>query len=570
MIISKLKIENFRGITALEIDFDQTTVVFGSNNTGKSTVLAAIQMVLGRAVGRRSAAFSEYDFHLDQDGQPTDAAPIKIELTFKETEPDDWSDAMVQQLGPVVGIGGDGLQIVTLRLSGRYDEAIGSFVSAFDFLNPNGDPLPANASALRRIQQIVPAFYLAALRDAAREFRSNGAFWGPFVKSLKIDPDIREEIEAEIAQLNQRVLDAHTGFDAVKARLGQSAQLVPLGGADDPVSIDALPSRVFDILARTQVLLSGVSGARLPLAQHGEGTQSLAVICLFDAFLDARLVGEYGEDAVPILTLEEPEAHLHPSAVRAVGQLISRLGGQKIITTHSGDLLASVPLKSLRRLRRVGNEIDVFKIEDGMIDEPTLSRLDHQIRRLRGSILFARVWLLVEGETDEVIIQEAARVAGIDLFAAGVGCFKFTELGIEPYIRLADALGIHWICVSDGDPAGEGYANTAVGLLAGKPAQDHIRTLPAWDMETYLCMNGFGDIFEASASPQKVAANPNPHAQGTQEYWQHLVNKHQPTKGKPVRATQVVDRLDQQGAASIPPFLVDLANFAVAKGKEGL
>ncbi|MEP2436626.1 MAG: DUF2813 domain-containing protein, partial [Roseibium sp.] len=172
MIISKLKIDNFRGITALEIDFDQTTVVFGSNNTGKSTVLAAIQMVLGRAVGRRSAAFSEYDFHLDQDGQPTDAAPIKIELTFKETEPDDWSDAMVQQLGPVVGIGGDGLQIVTLRLSGRYDEAIGSFVSAFDFLNPNGDPLPANASALRRIQQIVPAFYLAALRDAAREFRS--------------------------------------------------------------------------------------------------------------------------------------------------------------------------------------------------------------------------------------------------------------------------------------------------------------------------------------------------------------------------------------------------------------
>jgi putative ATP-dependent endonuclease of OLD family len=570
MIISQLRIENYRGIRALTIDFDSTTVIFGSNNTGKSTILAAIQAVLGRASGRRTGIFSEYDFHLDAAGQPTDAAPIVIELTFRENTADEWSDTKVQQLGPVIGIGADGLQVVTLRVTGRYDDALNTFTSAFDFLNPSGQPLPNNPNSLRRMQQMIPAFYLAALRDAAREFRANAPFWGPFVKALKIDPDIRAKIEEELAELNQQVLDAHEGFNSVKDRLGKSASMVPLGGGTDPVSIEALPNRVFDILARTQVLLAGVSGAPLPLAQHGEGTQSLAVICLFDAFLEARLVGEYGEDAVPILTLEEPEAHLHPSAVRAVGQLLAKLGGQKIITTHSGDLLASAPLTSLRRVRRRGNDIDVFRIQDGAIDPADLRRLDHHLRRLRGGVLFARVWILVEGETDETVIQEAARILGHDLFAMGICCFKFTELGIEPYIKLADALGIHWIAVADNDPAGQGYIATAQAMLTGRVAADHIVMLPAWDIETYLCISGYPTIYQNSVAAQKVAANPNPFMPGTADYWQHLVNKHQPGKGKPARVVQVIDQIEAQGAAGVPPFFGALVALASAKAHEGI
>jgi putative ATP-dependent endonuclease of OLD family len=422
------------------------------------------------------------------------------------------AEAKVQQLGNVVGIGADGLQVVSLRLTGRYDEALAGFTSTFDFLDPTGQAYPSNPTAVRRLQQLIPAFYLAALRDAAREFRANAQFWAPFVKALRIDPELRAEIEAAIAALNQQVLDAHTGFDAVKERLAQSARMVPLGGGASPVSIEALPARVFDILTKTQIMLSGVSGARLPLSQHGEGTQSLAVICLFDAFLQAQLIGEFGEGAVPILTLEEPEAHLHPSAVRAVGQLISSLGGQKIITTHSGDLLASAPLTALRRLRRVGEDVQVFRITEGMIDAADLRRLDHHIRRLRGGVLFARVWILVEGETDETIIQEAARILGHDLFAEGVACFEFTDLGIEPYIRLADALGIHWIATADSDPAGQDYVATAQGLLGARSAAEHIAPLPSWDIETYLCLQGYGHVYQATISPQKLQQNPVPRA----------------------------------------------------------
>jgi putative ATP-dependent endonuclease of OLD family len=351
--------------------------------------------------------------------------------------------------------------------------------------------------------------------------------------------------------------------------LAKSGKMVPLGGGAEPVSIEALPNRVFDILSKTQVMLSGTSGAALPLSQHGEGTQSLAVICLFDAFLDAQLIGEFGEGAVPILTLEEPEAHLHPAAVRAVGQMLSGFVGQKLISTHSGDLLSSVSLKSLRRLRRVGEEVKVFQLQEGSIGTEDLRRLDHHVRRHRGGFLFAKVWLLVEGETDETIFQEAARIRGIDLFGIGVCCFKFTEIGVEPFIRLADQFGIHWIVVADADPAGNNYIATANGCLNGRAAADHIRQMPAWDIETYLSINGYGQMYVATISPQLQAQNPTTAAVGTADYWQHVVTKLQPKKGKPTRVAGVLDEMEKPTSPGVPQYLRDVIELAVAKAGEG-
>ncbi len=569
MYIRRIDIKNFRGIKDLSLDLDETTVIFGSNNTGKSTILAAIHAVLSRTFGRRAGVFTEYDYHLETNGQPTDAKPIEIRLTFGESTENEWPEPKVQQLGSVVGITAAGLQTVTVRVTGKYDETLNAFTSTFDFLDPTGNPYPPNQNSVRRLQQIIPAFYLAALRDAAREFRPGAPFWGPFVKALKIDPTVRKQIEDQIAELNQKVLDAHTGFDSVKQRLAKSATLVPLGGGGAPVSIEALPNRVFDILAKTQVMLSGMSGAALPLGQHGEGTQSLAVICLFDAFLDAQLVSDYGDGAVPILTLEEPEAHLHPSAVRAVGRMLADLAGQKIITTHSGDLLASVSLTSLRRLRRISDQVRAFQIQGGAIPPAELKRLDHHVRRHRGGFLFAKVWILVEGETDETVIQEAARILGYDLFGEGVCCFKFTELGVEPFIKLADQFGIHWMVVADGDPAGQKYVTTAQASLNGRTATDHISQLPAWDIETYLCLEGYGHLYEASISTQKLKDNANPHAQGTSLYWQHVVNKLQPDKGKPTRILPVIDAIEAAGGNKMPAYLKTLIDLSLRKAKEG-
>nr|WP_279380474.1 DUF2813 domain-containing protein [Polymorphobacter multimanifer] len=344
--------------------------------------------------------------------------------------------------------------------------------------------------------------------------------------------------------------------------------MVPLGGGAEPVSIEALPNRVFDILAKTQVMLSGTSGAALPLSQHGEGTQSLAVICLFDAFLDAQLIGEFGEGAVPILTLEEPEAHLHPAAVRAVGQMLSGFVGQKLISTHSGDLLSSVPLKSLRRLRRVGDDVKIYSIADNAFTEHEFQRLNHHVTRHRGGLLFAKVWIIVEGESDELAIQEAARIMGFDLFGIGICCFE-TNIGYAPFIKLADQLGIHWIATADGDAAGEGYINTSRAFLNGRVEADHIRQVPAFDIENYLCHSGFGQLYLQSMSAQKVQNYPLPDAIDAVSYWKQVIKNQGYLDGKPAKMLSVFEHIENLGSVALPLYLRETVELAVAKAKEG-
>ena len=64
MFLEQIDIVNFRGITHLTLKLDETTVLIGENNTGKSTVLEALQICLSRSLTRKGDIFSEYDYHL--------------------------------------------------------------------------------------------------------------------------------------------------------------------------------------------------------------------------------------------------------------------------------------------------------------------------------------------------------------------------------------------------------------------------------------------------------------------------------------------------------------------------
>lgn len=567
MFLRKLHIKNFRGIVELSLNLDKTTILIGGNNTGKSTILSAIQFCLSRALNKKGGAFGEYDYHLkDKDGQPTEAEPIEITLTFTENKKEEWSDEILQQLDKAVTLLDNDLHSVTLRISSSYDEIAENFLTAIAFLNPNGDALPVKTyETMRSLQSLVPAFYLAALRDAAREFRPGSPFWGPFVRSLKLDPNLRQQIEADLDSLNKQVIGAHTALNTVCDRLGKASSMVPLGGGKTPVSIEAIPGKIFDILSKTQVLFSGKTGATLPLDRHGEGTQSLAVICLFDAFLEAQLVGEYGKYSQPILALEEPEAHLHPSAIRGIGNMLQKLDGQKIISTHSGDLIASVPLTAVRRLSRVDGIIKVHQIDSTKLSSDDLRRLAHHVSRHRGHFLFARLWLLVEGETEELVFQEAARILDHDLFSEGVCCFEYTKVGVARFIKLADQLGIDWIIVADNDAAGKGYVNSAKQQLGTRQKDNHIRQLPDENIELFLCKQGQGSIYEQNISAQKK--NSITAGKGTPDYWKQVIGALN-DKGKPQIASEVMEAMENAGAATIPSFIKETIEMSIKRAKE--
>ncbi len=526
MQLRRLEIENFRGITKLDLEINNTTVLIGENNTGKTAILDALKFALQDIKIRRKCAFEEYDFHLPTpNAEPSDAPAISIRLTFKEDQPGNWDDQQVARLNraKILQIDGAECSLVILKVGARFDAASQDFIQDWEFQNPAGVALTGlSNTSLSTLHSEVSYFYLSALRDASKQFDARGPYWRPFLKESQLTPEKRVEIETKLSEVNDLIVSSHTSFSQVVSHLKAVHDVVSVAnGGDDIVSIDAVPGRIFDMLAKATVAINTTTGAKIPVGRHGEGTQSLAVLMLFNAYLQAWNKGD------SIVALEEPEAHLHPSAVRALWQLIEKIPGQKIISTHSGDLLSEVPPVAVVRLARVAGKLGAWPISGVALTDPQSRQFDFHIRHARGELLFAKGWLLGEGESEAILLPEIARILGFNLERAGVRCVPFRQSDISLYLTVADGLGISWVTLTDNDKQGQSTIQKVRAALNGRSEKRMLHVMPEDDLEQHLCVNGFGDVYENLLTAQTrqlvTVANTDP------AYWKQVtkaVSKH--------------------------------------------
>ena len=368
----------------------RATVLIGENNSGKSSVLDCISLTLGRRWGQRGTGFSEYDLTIDGDAAPdTDAesteeetgtgdtvaeaeAPeASVELFFTEHIAGEWPEEITSglfgiiQTDPVTE-----LNSITLRVTYRLNPLEKTYEPGWAFLDVNGDPIGAGearrAANTQQFFKYVPVFFLSALRDASEEFSSRSQFWGRLLKAVEISQDERQALDEAIEELNARLLAADPRVAETVERLREIQAVVAHGAASD-VSIRALPMKVWELLARSEIVIRGETGAPwLPLARHGQGVKSLSVIYLFNAFVERLLKETYSEHSEPIVALEEPEVHLHPQAVRALWSQIDAIPGQKIIASHSPYFMQYVPIRDIRLLRREADGVQVHFVPDGV------------------------------------------------------------------------------------------------------------------------------------------------------------------------------------------------------------
>lgn len=564
MKLIDIKIENFRGIHSLILPLDNLTVLIGENNTGKSTVLEAIRLVLTRGFGtRRGGQFTEYDFHLkNADATPQTADPISITLHFAEEKENEWPDPVIQQMNDVIQFDTTGLKNIWLQAKGAYQAESGSFETRWAFLNSSGAELVLkNATPLNLISRFVPLFFLSALRDASEEFGQRGQFWSGFLKSIQLPDDQREKIEKMLREVNTSVIGANAGLTEVTKKIADTGRLVPLDSAN-PVALEAIPTRVFDMVGKIQVHLKSSCGAKLPLHRHGEGTQSLAVLMLFQAFTAANLAEAYTPESTPILALEEPEAHLHPSAIRSLGSFLESMTGQILVTSHSGDLVSRVPVMALRRLYKHNGETKIGRVENGSFTDRELQAIDYSIRIAKGHYLFSRCWLLVEGESDFHIMPLLFELMGYSQDQVSFSILEISQVidKGEPLIKFAKALGIQWFMMADGDPAGSDYVNRVKNHLAtGESLVDRARALTHADIEHEFWHNGYCDFMLNMVLPQTRCQIDKQAAGDDAKKTKALINAAiKQAGGKPAFAQALAAEVRRRGVGAIPQTIKDI------------
>jgi len=354
MKISTIKIENFRSIKLLEFSIDDTTVFIGPNNAGKSAILEAVRIALNRKWGVRGTGFTEEDIHLNSTSADPRLEPsVRITFTFKEDQDVQWPVDMFSDLADIIIMNSDGHNMIKIAISYDWNNDKEAFEPSWEFLDDEGGTIRIRKRSinLSSFYNYILFFYLGALRDIKNEFSSNSRTWGGLLRSIKVPSELEDDIQNTLDELDSKLLESDPKFAEIAKIIGNSTEIA-MDNSPGSAKLRMLPMNLWDLLTRAGIILRNEENRPwFPLAHHGQGIQSLSIIFLIQAAVAQQLAEELKPGVEPIFAIEEPEAHLHPQAVRTLWAKISQLPGQKLVSTHSPYFVQNVPLKDLRIVR---------------------------------------------------------------------------------------------------------------------------------------------------------------------------------------------------------------------------
>jgi putative ATP-dependent endonuclease of OLD family len=211
-------------------------------------------------------------------------------------------------------------------------------------------------------------------------------------------------------------------------------------------------------------------------------------------------------------------------------------------------------------LKRLRDESQLF------LSSEDLKQLDTYAKRIRGEILFARAWLLCEGQCEYLLLRYFAELRHKPLDHNGVAVIDFQNNGSPgAFVGLARAFGIPWIMLCDNDDETEKFMRQVRNCgLTEEECNTLVRPLPGKgvNLEKYLVSNGFADEYSQILQEQGVRLTTKKGEMGFEDEIVSRISAH-----KPGYATQLIEKLRAVEAeeSRVPQFLSTAIDDIVAK-----
>ena len=535
MFLERVEIVGFRGINRLSLMLEQNNVLIGENAWGKSSLLDALTLLL--SPHESLYHFSREDFYFPPGDMAGRERHLHIILTFRETVPGHHQGRRYRGLAPVWVAGHDGFCRIMYRLEGELADD-NTVLTLRSFLDDRARPVELDdIDAIA--QQITRLNPVLRLRDARfmRRLRNGGV---PEMPDTEMTARQLDLLARELVSRPQNLTDS-------QLRQGLSAMVQLLEhyfSEQGAMGHQRLMRRRSHDEQRSWRYLDIIN--RMIDKPNGR-THRMILLGMFSTLLQAKGTVTLDKDARPLLLVEDPETRLHPIMLSVAWQLLNLLPLQRITTTNSGELLSLTPVEQVCRLVRESSRVAAWRLGPGGMNAEDSRRIAFHIRFNRASSLFARCWLLVEGETAVWVMNELARQCGHHFDAEGIKVIEFAQSGLKPLIKFARRMGSEWHVLVDGDEAGKKYAATVRGLVDNDRDQerDHLTVLPAMDMEHFMYRQGFSDVYHRVAQlPENVPMN-----------MRRVIVKAIHRSSKPDLAIEVAMEAGRRGVEAVPSLL---------------
>ncbi len=505
MKIKTIEIKNWRSIKELKITAQDLMIIIGQNNHGKSNLLSAVLFFFGEVKHQdldfsqgAKELFVEIEFmELDEQDKTTFEKYLTQQKTIRVRKTA-YLGGSFEYKGWVQTCSEDYLKEENARNYTRRETAnslafhpylpntgrltIQHIIDAqkeyieknYSTLSFNYELETTNFMGLKSVAKGIfgDIYFLPAIKNAADDFTSKdtsifGKLLGEVVETMSLD-------NSDWKGAKQQLTDLFSTFNKYVDGVENEARPEQLANLEKELSQELsswnanfdieLSMPDIDAILKSSASVWINDGTRTDIARKGHGLQRAVTIALIQLIAKRQLQNSNNTETTNravsksrYFIFEEPELYLHPQAQRALFDSfvnLSETGSQVILCTHSSNLISMDKHKSIYIIKKENEQTGskVTQCEEDLFDGNQKSEwnLSYWINPDRGELFFAEKVILVEGQTDKVVIPALANQLGIFKYSYTIiDCGS--KQNIPLYIRLLNKFSIPYVAVYDKD-----------------------------------------------------------------------------------------------------------------------
>ena len=509
MFISSLKIKNFRNFDDISVDFrDGVNLLIGQNNAGKSNLLKALALIFDSTVKKQLSINDIYN-NIPLEELKLHSPKISVTVLLSQSENEDlMGDELVTVSNWLTCLQEPYIAQIQYEFFlpedqeekyKKYIKDVSTQEEARKIINDNFIRLYINKTWVGNPDNQVQIDgdslnkfdfqFLDAIRDVERDMFSGKNTLLKNVIDFFIDYDIKSDKSISIEEQSKKIETRKTDFETtshdliekLKERLKRGNKEI-LSYADNiGASFDnsepnfegkITESELYSVL---QLIVKQNTGMSIPISNNGLGYNNLIFMSLLLAKMQVDSDGQYlGSNAkvFPILVIEEPEAHLHPTMqFQLIKFLKDNLKKKKVkqvfITSHSTHITSSMQLDDIICLYKENGQSEVaypgkvfFDFEEDKSKKDKTNSKKYVQRFLdatKSNMLFAEKIILAEGIAEQLLIPIFADYLGKSLEENHVSIINVGGRYFEHFLYLFDSNKDNTInrkvaCITDIDP----------------------------------------------------------------------------------------------------------------------
>jgi predicted ATP-dependent endonuclease of OLD family len=503
MYISKLEIEGFRNLDGTTVNFTEgINVIIGPNNSGKSNIFKALSLLLDHG-GEKRLGINDFSKNTNLESLQQAPPSIKVSIYFTEIPGESTDEDLVTV--------SDWLLKVDTPFEARltykyylpenelvaYQDALDNaenteegwriierdFLRKYSYRILGGNPTHqkrAEGDALRRVDWQ----FLDAVRDVDRDLFSSRRNLLKEVINFFKDYEIKTDESKEQEEIDEALRNKSKEFEQEAKPLIDKLLKRTKSGKKEILKYVTDTGALFDeskpkfsgtitdsdIVELLELIIQHQTGLKISAENNGLGYNNLIYMSFLLAKMQINADSDYYGSNVklfPVLAVEEPEAHLHPSMQNKFLQFLKKNLKERVkqvfISTHSTHVTSSVSLDDLICLT---NEITTPSIsypsqvfDDSSDDKSSKSYVERFLDATKSNMLFAHKLIFVEGIAEKLLMPTLAKyVDGLRLEDEHIEVISVDSRYFDHFLKLFEtsnenALEKKVACIVDRDPS---------------------------------------------------------------------------------------------------------------------